>query len=81
VLQSYIDSGKVDLVYKHSAFLGQESVWAAQAQNAPPIKASSGNITICSLTSRPVERRHLYQRNLMAYAKDLVSIRPNLIRA
>ncbi len=31
VLQSYIDSGKVNLVYKHSAFLGQESVWAAQA--------------------------------------------------
>ena len=31
VLQSYIDSGKVNLVYKHSAFLGQESIWAAQA--------------------------------------------------
>jgi protein-disulfide isomerase len=31
VLQSYIDAGKVNLVYKHSAFLGQESVWAAQA--------------------------------------------------
>ncbi len=31
VLQSYIDSGKVNIVYKHSAFLGQESVWAAQA--------------------------------------------------
>jgi protein-disulfide isomerase len=31
VLQSYIDSGKVNLVYKQSAFLGQESVWAAQA--------------------------------------------------
>jgi protein-disulfide isomerase len=31
VLQSYIDSGKVNFVYKHSAFLGQESVWAAQA--------------------------------------------------
>jgi protein-disulfide isomerase len=31
VLQPYIDSGKVNLVYKHSAFLGQESAWAAQA--------------------------------------------------
>ena len=31
MLQSYIDSGKVNLVYMHSAFLGQESVWAAQA--------------------------------------------------
>ncbi len=31
VLQAYIDSGTVNLVYKHSAFLGQESAWAAQA--------------------------------------------------
>ena len=31
VLQSYIDAGKVNLVYKHSAFLGQESAWSAQA--------------------------------------------------
>jgi protein-disulfide isomerase len=31
VLQPYIDSGKINFVYKHSAFLGQESVWAAQA--------------------------------------------------
>ena len=31
VLQSYVDSGKINIVYKHSAFLGQESIWAAQA--------------------------------------------------
>ncbi|CAG0933157.1 hypothetical protein TFLX_02944 [Thermoflexales bacterium] len=31
VLQSYIDAGKVSFVYKHSAFLGQESAWSAQA--------------------------------------------------
>jgi protein-disulfide isomerase len=31
VLQSYVDAGKINIVYKHSAFLGQESVWAAQA--------------------------------------------------
>ncbi len=29
--QQYVDTGKVNFVYKHSAFLGQESIWAAQA--------------------------------------------------
>ena len=31
LLKQYVDSGKVNFVYKHSAFLGQESIWAAQA--------------------------------------------------
>ena len=31
LLKQYVDTGKVAFVYKHSAFLGQESVWAAQA--------------------------------------------------
>jgi len=31
LLKQYVDSGKVSFVYKHSAFLGQESIWAAQA--------------------------------------------------
>ena len=31
VLKQYASDGKIKLVYKHSAFLGQESVWAAQA--------------------------------------------------
>lgn len=31
LFKEYVDSGKVNFVYKHSAFLGQESVWAAQA--------------------------------------------------
>jgi len=31
LLKDYVDTGKVTLVYKNSAFLGQESVWAAQA--------------------------------------------------
>lgn len=31
LFQQYVQTGKVNFVYKHSAFLGQESVWAAQA--------------------------------------------------
>ncbi|MBI5568065.1 MAG: DsbA family protein [Chloroflexi bacterium] len=31
LLKQYVESGQVNFVFKHSAFLGQESVWAAQA--------------------------------------------------
>lgn len=31
LLEQYVKSGQINFVYKHSAFLGQESVWAAQA--------------------------------------------------
>ncbi len=31
LFRDYVDTGKVTFVYKHFAFLGQESVWAAQA--------------------------------------------------
>jgi protein-disulfide isomerase len=31
LFEQYVNTGKVNFVYKHSAFLGQESVWAAQA--------------------------------------------------
>ena len=31
LLKDYVETGKVTFVYKHSAFLGPESVWAAQA--------------------------------------------------
>ena len=30
-MQQYVQSGKVTFVYKHTAFLGQESEWSAQA--------------------------------------------------
>lgn len=31
VIKDYVDTGTASIVYKHSAFLGQESIWAAQA--------------------------------------------------
>ncbi len=31
IFKQYVDTGKVNFVYMHSAFLGQESIWAAQA--------------------------------------------------
>lgn len=31
LFQEYVDTGKVNFVYKHMAILGQESIWAAEA--------------------------------------------------
>jgi protein-disulfide isomerase len=31
IIKQYVDTGKAQFVYKHSAFLGPESLWAAQA--------------------------------------------------
>jgi len=31
LLKDYVDTGKATFVYKHFAFLGQESIWAAEA--------------------------------------------------
>lgn len=31
LFREYVDTGKVQFVYKHMAILGQESVWAAEA--------------------------------------------------
>ncbi len=31
LIKQYVDTGKISIVYKHAAFLGQESVWAAEA--------------------------------------------------
>jgi protein-disulfide isomerase len=31
IVKQYVDTGKVQIIYKHSAFLGPESLWAAQA--------------------------------------------------
>ncbi len=31
IIKQYVETGQANIVYKHSAFLGQESVWAAQA--------------------------------------------------
>ncbi len=31
LIKQYVDTGKASFVYKHAAFLGQESLWAAEA--------------------------------------------------
>jgi protein-disulfide isomerase len=72
VLQSYIDSGKVNLVYKHSAFLGQESVWAAQASECASDQGKFWEYHDLLFDKQNGENVGTYTKeNLVSYAKEL----------
>ena len=72
VLQSYIDSGKVNLVYKHSAFLGQESVWAAQASECAADQGKFWEYHDLLFDKQNGENVGTYTKeNLVSYAKEL----------
>ena len=72
VLQSYIDSGKVNLVYKHSAFLGQESVWAAQASECAADQGKFWVYHDLLFDKQTGENVGTFTKeNLIAYAKEL----------
>jgi protein-disulfide isomerase len=72
VLQSYIDSGKVNLVYKHSAFLGQESVWAAQAAECAADQGKFWEYHDLLFDKQSGENVGTFTKEkLLSYAKDL----------
>jgi protein-disulfide isomerase len=72
VLQSYIDSGKVNLVYKHSAFLGQESVWAAQASECAADQGKFWEYHDLLFDKQNGENVGTFTKeNLVNYAKEL----------
>ena len=72
VLQSYIDSGKVNLVYKHSAFLGQESIWAAQAAECAADQGKFWEYHDLLFDKQNGENVGTFTKeNLLSYAKEL----------
>ena len=72
VLQPYIDSGKVNLVYKHSAFLGQESVWAAQAAECAADQGKFWEYHDLLFDKQNGENVGTFTKDkLIGYAKDL----------
>ena len=72
MLQSYIDSGKVNFVYKHSAFLGQESVWAAQAAECAADQGKFWEYHDLLFDKQNGENVGLFTKEkLIAYAKEL----------
>ena len=65
VLKQYISEGKINFVYKHSAFLGQESVWAAQASECAADQGKFWEYHDLLFDKQDGrECRHVYQREL-----------------
>lgn len=72
MLQSYLDSGKVNLVYKHSAFLGQESAWAAQASECAADQGKFWEYHDLLWDRWNGENQGTFAReNLIAFAKEM----------
>ena len=72
VLQSYVDAGQINIVYKHSAFLGQESVWAAQAAECAADQGKFWEYHDLLFDKQNGENVGTFTKeNLMAYAKEL----------
>jgi protein-disulfide isomerase len=72
VLQSYVDSGKVNLVYKQWPFLGQESVWAAQAAECAADQGKFWEYHDLLFDKQNGENVGTFTKeNLLSYAKEL----------
>jgi protein-disulfide isomerase len=72
VLQEYIAEGKINFVYKHSAFLGQESVWAAQASECAADQDQFWEYHDLLFAKQNGENVGLFTKDkLIAYAKEL----------
>ena len=72
VLKQYISEGKVSFVYKHSAFLGQESVWAAQASECAADQDKFWEYHDLLFAKQQGENVGTYTKeNLIKYAQEL----------
>ncbi len=72
LLKQYVDTGKVDFVYKHSAFLGQESVWAAQAAECAADQGKFWEYHDLLFSKQNGENVGTFTKEkLIGYAKDL----------
>jgi protein-disulfide isomerase len=70
--QQYVDTGKVAFVYKHSAFLGQESVWAAQAAECAADQGKFWEFHDMLFAKQNGENTGTFTKdNLLKYAKEL----------
>ena len=72
VLKQYAAEGKISLVYKHSAFLGQESIWAAQASECAAEQGKFWEYHDLLFDKQTGENVGTYTKEkLIAYAKEL----------
>lgn len=72
LLQQYVDTGKAQFVYKHSAFLGQESVWAAQAAECAADQGKFWEYHNLLFERQNGENQGAFSKdNLVGFGKDL----------
>jgi len=72
LIKDYVDSGKVTIVYKHSAFLGQESVWAAQAAECAADQGKFWQMHDLLFSRQNGENQGTFTKeNLLALAEEL----------
>jgi protein-disulfide isomerase len=72
LLQQYVDTGKAQFVYKHSAFLGQESVWAAQAAECAADQGKFWEYHDLLFARQSGENQGVFNKdNLVGFGKDL----------
>jgi protein-disulfide isomerase len=72
LLEQYVDTGKAQLVYKHSAFLGPESLWAAQAAECAADQGKFWEYHDLLFERQKGENQGVFSKdNLVAFGKDL----------
>jgi len=70
LMKDYVQTGQVTFVYKHSAFLGQESVWSAQAAECAADQGKFWIIMTCSSPGRTARiKAHSTKTNSSALPK------------
>jgi protein-disulfide isomerase len=72
VIKDYVAAGKASIVYKHSAFLGQESIWAAQASECAADQGKFWDFHNLLFTRQNGENQGAFtQAKLIGFASEL----------
>lgn len=72
LFREYVDTGKVQFVYKHMAILGQESVWAAEASECAAEQGKFWEYHDLLFSRQDGENQGAFNKDkLLAMAQDL----------
>ncbi len=72
LLKQYVDTGKVQFIYKNSAFLGPESTWSAQAAECAADQGKFWEYHDLLFAQQKGENQGAFSKdNLVAFAKQL----------
>ena len=72
LMKEYVETGKVSFVFKHSAFLGQESLWAAQAAECAADQGKFWDYHELLFAKQGSGNAGLFSKeSLITYAKEL----------